>query len=258
MIRQESFEISQSSQGRVFTFGLGLEGELGLGRQSMLSTTPMLVQGLRHVSITRISCGAKHTLAIDAEGALYSWGSNLHGKLGLQHYNDCFEPQRVRYLLNFVARDCGAGDNHSAVIIAPRTSPDQLKVCAFGRGAHGRLGHNSNKSSPFPVLVDLSRPSLSGAHLLQVACGGAHTLLLAEKAVPISLSNPSGKETYVYAWGYGTNGQLGDGKRKDSFLPVKVSFPKSLIVTQVSAGRSWSLAITSSGDLYSVHSYLAD
>lgn len=255
MIRQEKFEIAQRSQGRVFVFGVGMSGELGVGRQCLLSTSPLLLHRLRHISITHVACGAHHSLAIDSEGFVYSWGSNLHGKLGQQHYNDLYEPQRIRYLLNFFARDCSAGDNHSAVIIASRDSLDRHRVCCFGRGAHGRLGHNSNKGSPFPVLTRLGAYE-SDTSFLQVACGGAHTLLLVLKSVPVSLSYPSGKQTIVLAWGYGSNGQLGDGKRRDSLVPVKSIFQKFIIIAQVAAGKTWSLARTRDGDLFSVTNVL--
>jgi hypothetical protein len=57
----------------------------------------------------------------------------------------------------------------------------------------------------------------------------------------ISLANPFGVQTYVVAFGFGTNGQLGDGFQCDSFVPVRSKMPKCVVITEVSAGRSWSL-----------------
>jgi alpha-tubulin suppressor-like RCC1 family protein len=73
IIRHERCLHSQSAQGRVVAFGVGVHGELGLGRYTTYCMSPMIIPRLRHVCIVKISSGEKHTLAIDNYGYLYSW-----------------------------------------------------------------------------------------------------------------------------------------------------------------------------------------
>ena len=51
----------------------------------------------------------------------------------------------------------------------------------------------------------------------------------------------------VFAWGYNTDGELGDGSTTNSDVPVKVKLPGGKKVTAVAAGECNSLAVTSSG-----------
>ena len=148
---------------------------------------------------------------------------------------------------------CSAGDAHSAVLTTNRNGvrDRQLKkISTFGRGAHGRLGTGKTKNVHTPMPVTAWLPSLDGLQIKQVICGGAHTLALLVKEVPKSLANPWAFETFVAAWGFGTNGQLGDGYAQHSNTPVKVKFPRWEKIAEIAAGRSWSMARSISGDLF--------
>ena len=69
---------------------------------------------------------------------------------------------------------------------------------------------------------------------MAVACGGAHTLALAERGCR------------VFACGYGGYGQLGDGTREDQRTPAPVAGLEGLPdVVMVAAGHHHSAAITS-------------
>lgn len=117
------------------------------------------------------------------------------------------------------------------------------KVLTFGRGAHGRLGNGTNKNQPLPVLVKsfpdsfVNIQTTSGMHMQNIVCGGAHTMLLCYTSVPKGLAFPYGIQTFVYAWGYGANGQLGTGTREHCFLPVKTRLPKAEVIVEISAGN---------------------
>lgn len=137
------------------------------------------------------------------------------------------------------------------------TVGEQFQVLTFGRGAHGRLGNGTNKNQPSPVLVANFPDSFtavqatSNMYIRAIACGGAHTLLLCSTHVKKGLAFPFGVQTFVYAWGYGANGQLGTGGRDHCFLPVKTRMPKAEVIVEIAAGRSWSVARTFGGKLYS-------
>lgn len=46
------------------------------------------------------------------------------------------------------------------------------------------------------------------------------------------------------------NGQLGTGDQVDSYIPIKAKMPKGEVIVEVSAGKSWSMARSIGGDLY--------
>ena len=64
------------SQGRVFVFGSGRFGQLGLGFDKDKAFTP------QHVNIpeiiTNITCGSRHSVALSSSGNVYFWGLLNH------------------------------------------------------------------------------------------------------------------------------------------------------------------------------------
>ena len=107
------------------------------------------------------------------------------------------------------------------------------KLVAWGWGATGQLGDGSNSSSDVPAKVKLAK----GVRVTQVAAGGYHTLAVTSTGA-------------VLAWGYNSNGQLGDDSTTGSYIPVKVKLPKGTKVREVAAGAIHSLALTSTGAVY--------
>lgn len=260
-VRHERHVINKTAQGRLLVWGDGPNGELGLGRSLMSLSHPTVINSLRGVCITQIAVGASHVLAITGDGILYSWGEGKGGRLGHKDFNSRNSPEKVVFFESFYVEQVAAGDAHSAVLTTnrkglPRT--EQIKrAVTFGRGAHGRLGNGKNRNVCTPVVVSHWPASIKGMQLKQIACGGAHTVLLAYRylsaaeAMNRELANPWAITTNIYCWGYGANGQLGTGEMRHTFVPVRMRTPKWEIFCEISAGRSWTLARTISGDVYS-------
>jgi len=83
------------SQGRLFTFGAGLRGQLGHGAPLRDEWVPRQVlgfgghqkvgpqlRGSRGAGLAAVACGLGHTAAVLETGALYTWGSGTYGQLG--------------------------------------------------------------------------------------------------------------------------------------------------------------------------------
>ncbi|HET7016753.1 MAG TPA: hypothetical protein VFI65_22715 [Streptosporangiaceae bacterium] len=105
---------------------------------------------------------------------------------------------------------------------------------AWGHGNSGQLGIGTFDSSDSPVAVKLP----DGVTITKVAAGGRHTLAVTSTG-------------QVLSWGYNFRGQLGDGNNATQRLPVTVPLPSGTVVTAVAAGDIDSLAVTSTGLLYS-------
>jgi len=127
-----------------------------------------------------------------------------------------------------------AGQYHTCA----RTNSGTVKC--WGTGDQGALGNNSQITSDIPVNVhsssSVSTP-LSG--ILSVTSGHSHSCALTTLGT-------------VKCWGYGSQGQLGNGSTLSSSTPVDVhtssldSTPLSGIVS-ISAGASFTCALTSGG-----------
>ena len=254
LVRQEYFKISRRSEGQLLVWGTGSKGELGLEKHVTSSPYPQPILKLRNVCITQVSAAEKHVLAVDSHGRLFSWGCGGNGRLGHGDFENRYTPEVVSFFKSLFVEQCAAGDAHSAVLSTTRTGQPRhvqiRRLSCFGRGAHGRLGNGTNRNLPTPVLVSKWPPSVAGAQLHQVACGGAHTVVLASATHPKGLANPHGRVTFVLAFGFGSNGQLGTGYTWDSFVPVRARLPKYELVAEVSAGRSWTVARTIGGALF--------
>lgn len=59
---------------------------------------PQPIRALSGRSIVKVACGDTHTLAVTAEGELFSFGRNQNGQLGLGTTNDALLPQLVESL----------------------------------------------------------------------------------------------------------------------------------------------------------------
>ena len=66
--------------------------------------------------VVKVSCGAHHSLVLDAKGAVYAWGENAHGQLGLGDRKDRSEPTLVAALKRFVIVEVAAGRDFSTVV----------------------------------------------------------------------------------------------------------------------------------------------
>lgn len=91
-----------------------------------------------------------------------------------------------------------------------------------------------------PALLKSLGDQTTGTTVLQVACGGAHTIALVDNGD-------------VYTWGSNDEMQLGLG----STFGRKVNRPELVAelgnkgVLRVAAGKNFSMALTESGDVYS-------
>ena len=71
-----------TSKGKVFMFGFGSHGQLGLKTTSNVCR-PTLVKDFSGKVITSIAAGWNHSLALTQLGDLYVCGNGVYGQLGL-------------------------------------------------------------------------------------------------------------------------------------------------------------------------------
>ncbi|XP_025262596.1 RCC1 and BTB domain-containing protein 2 [Camponotus floridanus] len=78
-----SFVMALSKDGKLYSWGVNVYGQLGINSTGdHPCDDPCLITSLRDVTIVKVVCGLEHSLALNSEGKIYSWGSNSKGQLG--------------------------------------------------------------------------------------------------------------------------------------------------------------------------------
>ncbi|XP_074119813.1 serine/threonine-protein kinase Nek8 isoform X1 [Sminthopsis crassicaudata] len=70
-----------TASGECYTFGSNQHGQLGISARRG-SRAPCLVAGLEGTKVVMVACGDAFTVAIGAEGDVYTWGKGARGRLG--------------------------------------------------------------------------------------------------------------------------------------------------------------------------------
>ena len=239
------------SDGYVYAWGRNDYGQLGNNTKSN-SSTPVRVHGPGNagegLKAIQVSAGAWNSMALAADGTVYTWGSISKG-----YSNDCSSPQTVP---TTVEDPSDASGVFHAVQISTCWSFDMAigqdgYVYTWGYNTNGQLGNNTSDTTatnifhPAPGRVFVSSQSTAAAgpwlKAVQVSAGGWHALAIDE-------------DGNTWAWGRNDNGQLGDGKDDDETAPVKVGkpagTPTDFTYLQFSAGCFHSLALGSDGNAY--------
>ena len=138
--------LALTSSGRVYAWGSGRRGQLGLGAFDNCPS-PMPVDLRRRVA--QIAAGATHSVALVAAGSIYTWGSGLQLGLGVfTGTGDVAEPSPVKALAKYRVRSIAAGWDFTQAVT------NDGEVFAFGANAFGQLGVGDTKPRVIPTLVE--------------------------------------------------------------------------------------------------------
>ena len=121
---EHSLILSQS--GRVYAFGHGYHGQLGLGNNRNC-TVPIIVKALTNKKVVQIAAGWSHSMVLTSEGNLYVSGCGKYGELGLEgdgKVNKCnFTLLRCASELN-ISRIYAGG--HHSWLITDNNVPERI------------------------------------------------------------------------------------------------------------------------------------
>uniref|UniRef100_A0AAY5EDU8 HECT domain-containing protein n=1 Tax=Electrophorus electricus TaxID=8005 RepID=A0AAY5EDU8_ELEEL len=139
--------IALSKDGQLFTWGQNSSGQLGLGKGEPSSVSPQPLKSLCGIPLAQISAGGDHSFALSLSGAVFGWGRNSAGQLGLNDELDRAVPCHIKFLRSQKVVYISCGDEHTAAL----TKDGGLFT--FGNGSRGQLGHDSTKNEPLPRRV---------------------------------------------------------------------------------------------------------
>jgi alpha-tubulin suppressor-like RCC1 family protein len=115
------------------------------------------VQALNDKFVSQIVCGGNHTLLLLDDGAVWAFGSNEFGQVGLKIDSDTSTnaielPTPVQALKGTSVKQIACGVNHSAALTTGGG------VYTWGIGQYGQLGLGENKANNLDVPTKV--PSL--------------------------------------------------------------------------------------------------
>ncbi|XP_010081466.1 PREDICTED: probable E3 ubiquitin-protein ligase HERC4 isoform X1 [Pterocles gutturalis] len=193
-----SLALSKGSE--VFSWGQNKYGQLGLGYEYKKQNSPHVIKSLLGIPFAQIAAGGAHSFVLTLSGAIFGWGRNKFGQLGLNDDNDRYVPTLLKSLRTQKVVHISCGEDHTAALTK------EGGVFTFGAGGYGQLGHNSTSHEINPRKVF----ELMGSVVTQITCGRQHTTAF----VP-----SSGR---IYSFGLGGNGQLGTGATSNRKSPFTV------------------------------------
>ncbi|MDR0791285.1 MAG: putative Ig domain-containing protein [Methanomassiliicoccaceae archaeon] len=188
------------------------------GEGTALLTATVLEQPLA------ISTGYLHTVAIKADGTLWTWGSNTYGQLGDGTNNSRQLPAQIGKDNDWTT--ASAGNYHTVAIKADGS------IWSWGLNTDGQLGDGTNIDRNAPVKIG------TGKDWKTVSVGYYHTAAM--KA-----------DGSLWSWGSNESGQLGNGtggSGANKNVPVQTGTDKDW--ETVSAGGWNTAAIKTDGSLW--------
>jgi alpha-tubulin suppressor-like RCC1 family protein len=243
-----SHNLALCTDGTVAAWGHNTSGSGGgaLGNDSSsLSSVPVAVSTtgasvLNGRSVSAISAGFAFSLALCTDGTVAAWGENSNGQLGNNSTNDAPVPVAVNLsgvLSGKTVTKLVAGGFHSLALCSDGT------LAAWGRDTNGQLGRNSfGSDSSLPVLVnrDSGTSALFGKTVIALDAGDQDSAALASDGT-------------AFAWGFNSNGQLGDNSTTRALVPVAVNTASGVSV--LSGRRAVSLSSSGQSSSYGVAIY---
>ncbi|KAI8549558.1 hypothetical protein RHMOL_Rhmol06G0034000 [Rhododendron molle] len=224
--------LTSAEGASLLTAGLPQYGQLGHGTDNEFNTKdssvrlayegqprPKALASLAGETIVKVACGTNHTVAVDSNGFVYTWGFGGYGRLGHREQKDEWLPRRV----DVFTRHNVLPPN--AVISAGSVNSS----CTAGGGQLYMWG--KIKSTGDDWMYPKPLMDLSGWNIRCMDSGGMHHFV--------------GADNSCISWGHAQSGELGYGPagQKSSAVPKKVEILDGMHVISVACGFAHSMVV---------------
>lgn len=152
-----------TEDAEIYCWGYNNRGQLGIGHGvGPVVTTPQPIEALEQVQ--QVRAGAEHTCAIDADGALFCWGFNEDGQLGIgEDLPGTTDPTPVDQAPDD-AIDLAVSFRHSCA-----TFGERRELYCWGNNDYGQLGLDDLDRRFLPTAV------AEIAYVDELAAGGGQS-----------------------------------------------------------------------------------
>lgn len=146
----------------VWGFGLNSYGQLGLGNQQ--SETIKFPRQIPNIKAKAVACGENHTIIIDMDNNVWSFGRNNEGQLGL---GDGINRNIPIQISNIKAQAISCGESHTIII----DMDDNLLACGHNKYDQLGVSHYEFLNSLVPIKIQNIKAKAA-------SCGARHTVII--------------------------------------------------------------------------------
>ena len=248
--------VAVDKYGNVFTWGNNSVCQCGIkpseqNEYTIKISTPINLTAIhKGLNVVDCSCGNEHTLFLHRNNnKIYAIGNNMDGVLGQSDLElKTHELVEIDIPVSYgKVISISSGTVHNVALTSKGF------VFAWGSAQGGQLGLSEKQMMAFPNFTQsycIYKPTHVAqlSNVIAISTGEAHSVALCS----------SGR---VYAWGFGSNGQLGLGFCEDSFEPgtgltkSRILLPQMVHtfteeVKEIQCGKTFTMMITKSNQLY--------
>ena len=219
----QSHSLAVGSDGNLYAWGNNEDGQLGDGTTTS-RTAPIMAAAPAGVKFVQVSAGGSHSMALDRDGNIWTWGNDRSNQLGRDETPNRKQPGPAATHAGVTFIAVSAGADHSMAIARDGN------IWTWGYDGHRQVGSSGSGSKPKGVGVP-------EAAFASVSAGARHSI---------------GLDTNGTAW---TWGGLSDGLNDDEDLLGHAGFRPApvdtgLRFTAVSAGADHSMGVARDGTVY--------
>ena len=217
-----------SNENTVFSIGYSEDSAHGFTSKNSSSfdlSSPKMIPSLIHIkSVVSVHT---HSVCLDNDGNVFTFGSNLFGLLGIGVDGESLKSTHIPQKINLPpCKQVSCGNEFTICL-----TEDGL-VYSFGYNFYGQLGLGNDEIYNSPQLIS----SLKDVEFIE--CGSFFTFCK-------TFNNE------IYCWGYNDYAPLGLENTDNQNIPILCSSLSNEDVVDIKCGSLHTLALTSSGDVLS-------
>jgi alpha-tubulin suppressor-like RCC1 family protein len=199
----EDFSLALNTNGKIYAWGSNANNKLGLNNTAITEKlTPFLVP-TNNSDFVKIAAGKTSSIALKANGTVWTWGNNGNGQLG--RTTTAGAPGQVD---SRVYRDIAIGGDFCLAL------EDTGSLWSWGANASGQLGDNSTTKRTSPVQVKMNGAFLNN----YFSIGAGENFSIAMHA-----------DGSLTSWGKNASGQLGNKTFNQSNMGTVIPHNAALV-----------------------------
>ena len=146
IVTGENHTLASGTDGSIWSWGLGIYGQLGHGSSTYSNKPVKVTTGL--AAANALAAGDRHSLAVSPSGVVWAWGGNGRGQLGNNSTTSSNTPVQTSPVTGWldILRIAG-GDDHN---VALKTDGS---VWSWGNNDYGKLGLGDPTQRNEPVRL---------------------------------------------------------------------------------------------------------